>query len=117
MNIKVLSLESWMKYPKYDLIENDWCTQLLPKFNRDGFYCIGDECWFEYKNRAFTHNKLLSDFKYKLTLLNLKTYREIELKAIETLIKGKVASRELVKEYNLIRNKMEHDRILRSVKR
>lgn len=93
MTIKVLKLDWWMERELFDL---DQYTQCKPIFNRNGQYydTKTKKCWFELDGDAWN---LTNDntFMFSLQLLNHRPLRDIERDAIETLIKHKLAPKQL----------------------
>ena len=107
MKVKVLNLEGWMKkYP--EKFPKDYLKEIQPYFNRDGYYLVGDVCWFEYSGKAYFVDG--GDFKYEMMLLNTPLYRECEYAAMRLLIKGHIATPQMRRDV------WEHDCITNSRK-
>lgn len=102
MKIKVISLESWMKYAVDNLIDdptnsiNDFsaiATKTIPIMDRDGFYMTRLGCWFEYRGMAFTYER--QSFEYSLKMFNHRPLSVRDRSAIKQLIDSKLAPKKL----------------------
>lgn len=87
MNIKRLNLEYehevFVELYDPSRIEYEF-IEMPPLIKRDGWYMIGDFCWFEYQGKAFEcaspHHK--RNFRFRLKVLNAY---EIDSRIIKTL--------------------------------
>lgn len=84
MNLKVLPLPYYWdsKWLRKDLIPRH--NPITPRFNRKGFYKLGNKAWVELGDgQAFEY--LLSQFEMELELLNVESLRPEEINAIKTV--------------------------------
>jgi hypothetical protein len=94
MRIKVLPLEPWMKYSDVE----ECAPKTIPLvFNRDGYYCIGESCWFELNGIARLYEA--NSFKYDLSVLNHTLLSKKEEAALKILVKNKIANKQMKKLY------------------
>jgi hypothetical protein len=89
-NLKVKKLEwympKWVKDQDRDLKE---VPDGFPLVGRDGYYCRGDEVWFEYQGRGYqtkTGPKEREYFCYTLTVNDEAILMSREVEAIETVL-------------------------------
>jgi hypothetical protein len=87
MRLKCLPLESWMKHARvrnHTIKHGDAYFPINPIIHRDGYYRLGNCCWFEVDSLAWacaSHHQ----FQYSLRMLNaqeLRPEQQIALKAI-----------------------------------
>jgi len=64
-----------------------------PIFNRDGYYRLNKQCWFEYNGVA--RNYEIRSFDYSLALFNHKPLTKKEELALTILVKNKIADRKM----------------------
>ena len=95
MKLKVFKLPSWTNNENSCLE----CTEarIPPILNRYGLYIdrISKFCWIECKFGCFLYNSGYKQIIYELQFLNHKPLTDKEAKAIEYLIKCKLANKEL----------------------
>lgn len=97
MTLKILPLESWMKFhvncPEF--FSNDDLREIKPILNKDGYFyqTVGKRCWFEYKGKAFDLEQN-TQFLFELELLNHKPLSTDEINALKVLTKHKLISKE-----------------------
>lgn len=114
--LKVLQLEFWMKY------DDNWNerTKNHPSYigpaiyNRDGWYLLGDDCWFEYDGNAFKTTGLYETFKYQLKLLDIPLLTDDQAENIKTLCYSLPKSHNKLKK-DLI-TVLRHDRESKSIR-
>jgi hypothetical protein len=89
-NLKVKKLEwympKWVKDQDRDLKE---VPDGFPLVGRDGYYCRGDEVWFEYQGRGYqtrTGPEEREFFCYTLTVNDEAILMSREVEAIETVL-------------------------------
>jgi len=58
--------------------------KIEPVFNRDGFYKMGSNTWYEVDGQAWTYEG--DRFDYELVLLNTELLRETEVEVLTNLI-------------------------------
>lgn len=87
-NLKVLKLDFWMAYDRDWTDRNETLSDCvgLAKFNRDGWYLQGDECWFEYKGYSYKTKNLYEDFRYKLKRLNTVPLTEKQVAEMRAMV-------------------------------
>ena len=86
--LKVLQLKFWMKY------DDNWNerTETHPSYigpaiyNRDGWYMLGDNCWFEYDGNSFKTVGLLETFKYDLQRYNTQPLTQEQVDKMRKII-------------------------------
>ena len=88
-NLKVRSLEHVMIYgveeSEFSEVPKDF-----PLIGRDGYYCRGEDVWFEYQGRGYLFGKTLkarSYFEYELVINDEAILMEREVRAMETILK------------------------------
>ena len=110
MNLKVLPLEWWMEESDGDFV---WCQsmrerypQIEPVCFRDGYYLLGDECWFEHNGRAF--KALAGDFKYDLELLEAEqALNHRHIAALKAVIDQRLATKSQKRLYWMALNAIQ----------
>jgi len=106
MKLKILKLQPFMELvhnPKWGMSDS---YEVLPfSFNRDGWYLHGDLCWFEFRGTAYKSSIL--EFNNALEILNVKCFRDCELRAFELLEKERLLNLKQLKDLNTYRLKME----------
>lgn len=90
MNVKVLPL-AFYKFYKGERLNNFqaqmnerykhelecYYEEIPPEYNRDGWYLLGDKCWFETNGKAYLYNKKQFDFE-----MNLKWAGEFDIATV-----------------------------------
>jgi hypothetical protein len=104
MNLKVLKLESWMRfdlsfYPE----EYSNLDRIEPIVNRHGYYCYNGYVWFECGKGTFHIKDGFESFNLSLSMLQHKHLREEEEQAILLLRRAKLLPKSLLEVL-----KMEH---------
>jgi hypothetical protein len=88
-NLKVRSLQPVMIYG----VEESEFSEVpydFPLIGRDGYYCRGEDVWFEYQGRGYLFGKTLkarSYFEYELVINDEAILMEREVRAMETILK------------------------------
>lgn len=112
MTLKVLKLESWMKYRTIHSTEPlDPCK---PIYNRDGMYynSLIHHCWFETNGEAYRLE--IGDFKSALEILNFKPLLNRERDAIIVLHRSRLASEHQLKllEHDNHQRELRHNKLM-----
>lgn len=88
-NLKVRSLQHGMIYG----VEESEFSEVpydFPLIGRDGYYCRGEDVWFEYQGRGYMYGKTLKarpDFQYGLVVNDEAVLMEREVRAMKTILK------------------------------
>jgi hypothetical protein len=88
-NLKVRSLQPVMIYG----VEESEFSEVpydFPLIGRDGYYCRGEDVWFEYQGRGYLFGKTLKArpyFEYELVINDEAILMEREVRAMETILK------------------------------
>ncbi len=98
IKIKKLPLESWMQNDILGDISKEGYEETPRVFDVDGYYLVGDKCWFETEGTAYLYSK--GSFLHHLKLLNYKPLRDVEYMHLKGLIKVGYKSKELREAYN-----------------
>jgi len=88
-NLKVLSLMNVMIYG-VELSEFSEVPKDFPLIGRDGYYCRGEDVWFEYQGRGYVFGKTLKErsyFEYELVINDEAILMEREVRAMQTILK------------------------------
>lgn len=95
MTLKVLKLESWMKYR--EIYSNQDLEPCKTIYNRNGMYynSLIQYCWFESNGDAYRLD--IEDFKSSLAILDHKPLLNRERDAIIVLHKSRLASEHQLK--------------------
>lgn len=102
MNIKRLELDLWMSPSKRhfdETIKLGGYTQIEPKFNHDGFFLQGKDCWFEVNGQAFTGSNLFSSFMYTFKILQVRELNQFQTEALGAIVRAKLATPEQQEMY------------------
>lgn len=89
--LKVKPLEWYMQGDIEDLAEEGY-VMIQPRIGRDGYYCQGDDVWFEYDGRAYwaypgaTKQKARDYFLYTLTVNDEAILPRREVEAMRTVL-------------------------------
>lgn len=106
MNISRMNLQYYMEDEDMleELVEdgrfNGRYTQIEPILNRDGIFKRGNECWFEVRGQAFMYD--IEMFKYEFKILNNQSLSIQQVKALEAIVKVKMASKKQKEMYENI---------------
>lgn len=106
MNISRMNLQYYMEDEDMleELVENGGhngrYTQIEPILNRDGIFKRGNECWFEVRGQAFMYD--IEMFKYEFKILNNQSLSIQQVKALEAIVKVKMASKKQKEMYENI---------------
>lgn len=106
MNISRMNLHFYME--DEDMLEelvqdgrfNGRYIQIEPILNRDGVFKRGKECWFEVRGQAFMYE--IEMFKYEFKILNNQSLSIQQVKALEAIVKVKMASKKQKEMYENI---------------
>lgn len=74
--------------------------QIEPILNRDGIFKRGTECWFEVRGQAFMYE--IETFKYEFRILNDQSFSIQQVKALEAIVKVKMATKKQKEMYENI---------------
>lgn len=74
--------------------------QIEPILNRDGIFKRGTECWFEVRGQAFMYE--IEMFKYEFRILNNQSFSIQQVKALEAIVKVKMATKKQKEMYENI---------------
>ena len=88
-NLKVRSLMNVMIYG-VELSEFSEVPKDFPLIGRDGYYCRGEDVWFEYQGRGYVFGKTLKErsyFEYELVINDEAILMEREVRAMQTILK------------------------------
>lgn len=89
MRLKVLPLQPYMHMVKatnsLDLVAPG-LEKVAPIFNREGFYLLGQQCWFEVEGNGYVHHGIRSDFLYRLNKLNQVKVNSDTLKELKLTV-------------------------------
>ena len=88
-NLKVRSLMNVMIYG-VELSEFSEVPKDFPLIGRDGYYCRGEDVWFEYQGRGYVFGKTLKErsyFEYELVIIDEAILMEREVRAMQTILK------------------------------
>lgn len=103
MRIKVLPLESWMRFLTEEDIQEMNLVEITPVFNRTGYYLRNNSCWFELSNgKAYSYYP--DNFKFELSLREASVYNSRQIAALKEVINQKLANKEQKSLYYLIRS-------------
>ena len=100
MNLKVLQLENWMKY-----FRDEDLQEIPALLDREGYYKLGDLCWFEVEGKAYLQD--VADFDHDLSIFNIRLLRDCEYTAVNLLIKNKIADSALKELFYINRHYKE----------
>lgn len=106
MNISRMNLHFYMEDEDMleDLVQdgrfNGRYIQIEPILNRDGVFKRGKECWFEVRGQAFMYE--IEMFKYEFKILNNQSLSIQQVKALEAIVKVKMASKKQKEMYENI---------------
>lgn len=106
MNISRMNLQFYME--DEDMLEelvqdgrfNGRYIQIEPILNRDGIFKRGTECWFEVRGQAFMYE--IETFKYEFRILNDQSFSIQQVKALEAIVKVKMATKKQKEMYENI---------------
>lgn len=114
--LKVLQLEFWMKY------DDNWNerTKNHPSYigpaiyTRDGWYLLGDNCWFEFNGNSFKTVGLLETFNYELQRHNTQPLTQDQVDNMRKIINSLPKSHHKV--IDSLRETLYHDAQAKSIR-
>jgi hypothetical protein len=107
--LKVLQLDFWMKYDdnwkERTKAHSSYCGPAI--YNRDGWYLLGDNSWFEFNGNSFKTLGLSEAFKYQLRTYNTQPLTQEQVDEMRKIVNALPKSHHRV--IDSLRDALQHD--------